>query len=64
MLNRRGRRLRGEEVEKKWRGDGMTLMAFGLGASSFYEEHELNIAPGRAAGRAMVRHTKQSWQKH
>ena len=59
-----GRCPRGEEVEKKWRGDGMTLMAFGLGASSFYEEHELNIAPGRAAGQAMVRHAKQSWQKH
>ena len=44
----------------------MTLMAFGLRASSFYEKHELNIARGRAAGagRAMVHHAKQSWQKH
>lgn len=42
----------------------MTLMAFGLGASSFYEKHELNIAQGRAAAQAMVRHAKQSWQKH
>ncbi len=42
----------------------MTLMASGLGASSFIEKHELNIARGRAAGRATVRHVKQSWQKH
>lgn len=39
-------------------------MAFGLSAYSFYEKHELNIAHGRAAGQAMVRHAKQSWQKH
>lgn len=42
----------------------MTLMASGLSAFSFYEKHELNIAQGTAAGQAMVRHTKQSWQKH
>lgn len=43
----------------------MTLMAFGLGESSFYKKkYELNIAQGRAAEKAMVHHTKQSWQKH
>ena len=42
----------------------MTLMAFGLTASSFYKKHELNIAQGRPAGQAMVHHVKLSWQKH
>lgn len=27
----------------------MTLMAFGLGASSFYGKHELNIAQGQSS---------------
>lgn len=47
-----------------WRQKRTTLVAFGLGASSFYRTHELNISPGRAAGQAMVCHAKQSWQKH
>lgn len=47
-----------------WREKRMTLMAFGLATSSFYEKHELNIAQGREAGQAVVRHAKQSWQKH
>lgn len=47
-----------------WREKKMTLMAFGLDASSFYNIYELNIAQGRAAGQAMMHHTKQSWQKH
>lgn len=58
-------RREGENGEMPpWREKRMTLMAFGLGAFSFYEKHELNIARGTAAGQAMVRHTKQSWQKH
>lgn len=47
-----------------WREKKMTLMAFGLSASSFYKKHELNIALGTAAGQTMVHHAKQSWQKH
>lgn len=39
-------------------------MAAVLSAFSFYETHELNIAQSTVAGQVMVRHPKQSWQKH
>lgn len=48
VLNRRDDDWEEKKWRKKWRGDRMTLMAFGLGASSFYEDHELNIAPGQS----------------
>lgn len=55
---------RGSQNGEMTRKKRTTLMAFRLGASSFIEKHELNIARGRAAGWAMVCHAKQSWQKH
>lgn len=54
----------GDDAMVEEKNSRVTLVVLGLGVFSLKNRDELNIAWSAGAGQAMVRHTKQPWQKH